>query len=110
MRVYHPLFSPISKLGVLKTIDEETFPFLRNLVSYGFPYILQGEENSTPVVVLHVIDTSSRVGSVICTYVYLTIATSPYEWKILEWDDKPQSNKQTFADCNIIEKNKTATT
>ena len=23
------------------------------------------------------------------------IVTSPYEWKILEWDDKPQTNKQT---------------
>ena len=23
------------------------------------------------------------------------MVTSPYEWKILEWDDKPDINKQT---------------
>ena len=23
------------------------------------------------------------------------MVTSPYEWKILEWDEKPQTNKQT---------------
>ena len=23
------------------------------------------------------------------------MVTSPYEWKILEWDDQPQTNKQT---------------
>ena len=23
------------------------------------------------------------------------MVTSPYEWKILEWDDKPQTNKKT---------------
>ena len=23
------------------------------------------------------------------------MVTSPYEWKILEWNEKPQTNKQT---------------
>ena len=24
---------------------------------------------------------------------------SPYEWKIVEWDDKPQTNKQKYEDA-----------
>ena len=33
------------------------------------------------------------------------MVTSPYELKILEWDDKPDTNKQTnvqFTICNTI--------
>ena len=28
--------------------------------------------------------------------------TSPYEWKILEWDDKSQTNKQTWSDVHTL--------
>ena len=28
--------------------------------------------------------------------------TSPYEWKILEWDDKPQNNKQNTITVSFV--------
>ena len=30
------------------------------------------------------------------------MVTSPYEWNILEWDEKPQTNKQTNKHAIII--------
>ena len=30
------------------------------------------------------------------------MATSPYEWKILEWDEKPQTNKHSFAQAYLL--------
>ena len=27
----------------------------------------------------------------------MAMVTSPYEWKILEWDEKPQTNKQKIS-------------
>ena len=31
------------------------------------------------------------------------MVTSPYEWKILEWDDKLRKNKQTNKQTNILQ-------
>ena len=30
------------------------------------------------------------------------MGTSPYVWKILEWDNKPQTNKQTYEELQIV--------
>ena len=33
--------------------------------------------------------------------------TSPYEWKILEWDENPQTNKQTKDLANFVQRTQT---
>ena len=37
--------------------------------------------------------------------VMVVMVTSPYEWKILEWDEKPQTNRKKYTISNLKQNN-----